>query len=98
MVSSYKIRVTNKRNSLQIDYYFTASDKENNKNCYKCKKGKVWRDSWGYSCLAHFYGNFCTTNGTTGDGWDIDSYGPISDYRNAGKDAFEACGACGRGR
>ena len=94
MVYSYTIRLTNKLNYFQIDYYFTASDKANNTPCYKCKEGKVWRDSWGYTCLAYYYGNFCTTNGTTG--WDVDSYGQISEYMNAGKDAFEACGACGK--
>ena len=66
------------------------------KDCYKCKQGKVWHDSWGYSCLAYYYGNFCTKHGKTGKGWKVEDYGPISSYKNAGKDAFEACGACRR--
>ena len=76
-----------------MDYHFTAADKAD-KNCYNCEEGKGWHDSWGYSCLAYFYGNFCTKDGKVGKGWKVKKYGPISDYNNAGKDAFEACGAC----
>ena len=78
---------------LQVDYHFTEED-HNTKLCHKCVEGNIWNDSWGYSCLAYHYGDFCTTDGETGPGWHP-SYGPIESYRNAKRDAFGACGACG---
>ena len=78
---------------LNDDYHFTAKD-EISQNCYKCKEAEVWHDSCGYSCLAYYYGNFCTKDGKTGKGWEDESYGPISAYKNGGKDALEACMAC----
>ena len=75
------------------DHHF-SKEEETNSNCYNCKENQVWHDSCGYSCLAYYYGNFCTKDGKTGRGWNIEDYGPISSYKNGGKDAFEACGAC----
>ena len=56
-------------------------------------EGSIWNDSWGYSCLAYHYGEFCKKDGTAGSGWN-DYYGKIADYRNAERDAINACGAC----
>ena len=80
----------------QVDYRFAAKD-SSRKGCYNCKEGKVWHDNWGYSCLTYFYGNFCTTEGKTGDRWKLEHYGSISSYENGGQDAFKACRACGGG-
>ena len=77
----------------QIDYRFVAQD-QNSNNCHKCVAGKFWNDNWGYSCLAYHYGKFCTREGKIGPGWKS-SYGTITSYRNAKRDAFKACGACG---
>merc|ERR1719361_1590452 len=78
----------------KTDYHFTADD-HNARICHKCVEGRMWNNYWGYSCLAYHYGNFCTIDGEVGPGWNTENYGPIAYYRNAKRDAFKACGACG---
>ena len=80
------------------------SDKDSCPKCYNCEKGKIWNDNYGYSCKAYHYGKFCIFDEKTQKwnanydkpGWSY-SYGKISDYKNACRNAFDACGACGFG-
>ena len=65
-----------------------------------CRPGEIWNDGSGYSCLAYYYGAFCTEDGEEGSGWDADKYGSVESYynpENSGKNPFSACGACGGG-
>ena len=54
-----------------------------------------WADAGGYTCAAYSENNYCTTGGV-GLGWRS-SWGTFADYATGGKDASQACCACGGG-
>ena len=55
-----------------------------------------WTDSEGDGCQDYKDGEYCTAAGQAGLGWDP-AWGTLSQYANDGKDATEACCACGGG-
>lgn len=56
-----------------------------------------WADTEGDGCDAYAANSWCTTLGGQGPGWDGES-GPLRDYADHGKDATQACCACGGGQ
>ena len=55
-----------------------------------------WVDSDGDGCSVYSAQDYCTPTGGVGPGWSID-WGAFADYATDGKDASEACCACGGG-
>ena len=55
-----------------------------------------WVDSSGRSCDKYKTDQLCTATGAYGSGWQS-NMGFFSDYAKGGKDASEACCACGSG-
>merc|ERR1712130_1050336 len=87
-----------------IDQYWTASDVDDgcrhSDKPEPCIPGNVWSDAFGYSCLAYYYGDFCTVDGEQGPGWDLGKFGPVESYYNplaSATNPYAACGACGGG-
>lgn len=58
-------------------------------------EGGTWHDPNGYSCRAYHFGSFCTLEGGDGTGWDLEAYGPISEFVYDGMSPLEACCTCG---
>jgi len=57
-----------------------------------------WVDSEGDPCDLFELNSYCNVDGTTGEGWDSCSFGPITNYADSkGISAFDACCACGGG-
>ncbi|KAL7537328.1 hypothetical protein ACHAWF_005731 [Thalassiosira exigua] len=80
------------------DYVFTAEDKEAARGKKKKRKiaiGEEWVDSYGYSCRVYKAMNFCDSDGSVGEGWDSGAWGNIKSYKNASRNAFQACEVCG---
>jgi hypothetical protein len=78
---------------------------------YSASDGRPWRDSWGYTCDAYRYGNFCVKNAkgkwVAGGLWSKADYGPLlSEYAWWAKvgsskkklAATSACCVCGGGK
>merc|ERR1711976_1061593 len=56
-----------------------------------------WRSSEGDKCSVYESKKYCSSEGTTGSGWNAD-WGPITDYADDnGISALGACCACGGG-
>lgn len=63
----------------------------------KCKDLPDWSDSYDYRCVHYEESEYCTPDGQPGAGW-LEEWGSISDWKKEnGKDAVEACCACGGG-
>lgn len=56
-----------------------------------------WHDTNGYNCRAYYFGDFCTADGGTGEGWDVAEYGEIYEYVFQDMSPYDACCACGGG-
>eukprot|EP00667_Euglena_gracilis_P004639 EG_transcript_4664 len=63
-------------------------------NCVDSPVG--WQDSYGYTCQMYADQNLCTADGAVGTGWNA-AWGSFARYANLGKDASQACCACGGG-
>ena len=57
-----------------------------------------WHDNYNYRCEHYDQGNFCTSNGSLGRGWE-EEWGAIADWKvDGGMDATKACCVCGGGK
>ena len=54
----------------------------------------TWTDTQGNTCADYRDNQWCTPDGGVGGGWDGP---PLGDYAKYGKDALQACCACGGG-
>eukprot|EP00667_Euglena_gracilis_P007708 EG_transcript_7794 len=62
-----------------------------------CEDVPGWKDSVNFTCEDYAANFLCNPDGSYGDGWLLDLWGPFSAYADAnGVDATEACCACGR--
>mmetsp|Transcript_82277 Transcript_82277/g.172269 ORF Transcript_82277/g.172269 Transcript_82277/m.172269 type:complete len:1356 (-) Transcript_82277:98-4165(-) len=64
-------------------------------NCQDCSD-MDWKDSFGYNCETYANDKLCTSDGGEGSGWNS-NWGSLSDFAKDGKDATDACCACGGG-
>ena len=55
-----------------------------------------WKDSGGDNCAAYRSLKYCTPRGEPGNGW-LPGLGTFAQYARDGKDASQACCACGGG-
>eukprot|EP00667_Euglena_gracilis_P006055 EG_transcript_6096 len=72
----------------------TAEILPNANNCVDSPVG--WKDSYDYTCQMYADQNLCTADGAVGTGWNA-AWGDFARYANQGKDASQACCACGGG-
>eukprot|EP00667_Euglena_gracilis_P002198 EG_transcript_2198 len=67
-------------------------------NSYNCVDDPVgWTDSMGRTCATYAQQGYCQPDGTVGPNWN-GAWGPAATYASQGRDAFQACCACGGGR